>query len=70
MNRHTIMITTELENPDNPSSGDNMPVNTNKTSEDKATMSDRILPQTKNVTVRRMIPKTIRTFMSIRIEYS
>jgi hypothetical protein len=46
--RPIIIITTELENPDNASSGVRMWKSSNKTKAHKATTSERILPLTKN----------------------
>ncbi len=59
------MITTGLENPDNPSAGVSMPVTINSTTTDRATMSDRTFPHTKKNTANRIITKTRRIFISI-----
>ena len=59
------MTTTELEKPESPSDSVRIPVITNKISTDKATMSERIFPQTKKTIANKMIAKTIKICVSI-----
>ena len=69
-NNPTIIITTELENPDRASCGVSIPVSSRATRAHSATRSERTLPMAKNTAERARIMRVIVIIISNVVDYS